>query len=94
MWSLWIKQASEPWLPTYQSFQDSTHPVPNVRQLARRNKVKGIVDEEFKQQLIDRFTAEELIDLLCVTTEEVVERFSDEIEEAREDLEDFLKHGR
>ena len=45
--------------------------------------------KDFKQQLIDRFEAFELCDFLQIKTEDFIEAFEDQIEEAIEDVQDF-----
>jgi hypothetical protein len=39
--------------------------------------------ERLREMLCDRFTAEELVELLCLTTEQVFDRFTDECLELR-----------
>ena len=45
--------------------------------------------KDFKQQLIDLFEAFELCDFLQIKTEDFIEAFEDQIEEAIEDVQDF-----
>lgn len=52
------------------------------------------MDEEFKKRLIDRFEGFELAELLDLSVEEVVELFSDTIEDNKDFLEEYLQHGR
>lgn len=50
--------------------------------------------DEFLKMLIDRFEGFELVELLDISSEEIVQAFSDKIEDNYEMLEDFLNHGR
>jgi len=50
--------------------------------------------DEFEKRVIDYFDPDQLIDLLGVTTEEVVEAFLEKIKENTYLLEDFMQHGR
>lgn len=50
--------------------------------------------DEFLKMLIDRFEGFELVELLDISSEEVVQAFADKIEDNYEMLEDFLNHGR
>ena len=52
------------------------------------------MDEEFKNRLIDRFYGWELADLLDLDSDQIVELFSDLIEENREMLEEVMVNGR
>jgi len=52
------------------------------------------VDEEFKNRLIDRFYGWELADLLDIDSDQIVELFSELIEENREMLEEVMLNGR
>jgi hypothetical protein len=47
------------------------------------------LDKEFKQQLVDRFEAWELCDFLQIKTEDFIDAFEENIEEAIEDVQDF-----
>lgn len=53
-----------------------------------------MIDNEFKKQLIDRFTGDELCDYLQLTSEDVVEAFEDAILDAEDDLREFLQYGK
>lgn len=39
--------------------------------------------EEFKAQLLDRYTAEELVEVLQITAEDILEMFEDKVTEFR-----------
>jgi hypothetical protein len=39
--------------------------------------------EEYKLQLLDRYTAEELVELLHITAEDILEMFEDKVTEFR-----------
>lgn len=52
------------------------------------------MDREFNKRLADYFDADALVDLLGVTTEEVVDAFQDQITDQREDLEEYLLNGK
>lgn len=52
------------------------------------------MDEQFKNRLIDRFYGYELCDLLDIDSDQIVEFFSDLIEENREMLEEVMLNGR
>ena len=52
------------------------------------------MDEEFKNRLIDRFYGWELADLLDIDSDQIVELFSELIEENREMLEEVMLNGR
>lgn len=49
-----------------------------------------VVDKEFKQALVDRFTSAELAEFLDISVEDFVEMFEDDIEMNYEDLADFI----
>ena len=51
------------------------------------------MDEDFKNQLIDYFDSFELVELLGITTEEVVMAFEEQIEDNLEKLKDFMNYG-
>lgn len=51
-------------------------------------------DDTFRLALADRFTSSELIEYLGVDVQLIIELFIDEIYEVRNDLTDFLNHGR
>lgn len=57
-----------------------------------RNEDKTMT-EEFRQRLIDYFDAEELVDFLRIPVTDIVTMFEVEIEEAEEDLEEFMQVG-
>lgn len=50
--------------------------------------------DEFIKQLSDYFTSSELIELLDVTTEDVVWAFLEKVEDVREDLEEIIHYGK
>lgn len=50
--------------------------------------------EELNKRLADRFEGFELVEYLQISIEDVIEAFEDQIDEAREDLEEFLYHGK
>lgn len=52
-----------------------------------------MLDREFKERLNDFFEGYELVEYLQLPTEEIVERFIDEVEDAQDDLEEFMEHG-
>lgn len=49
-----------------------------------------MVDKEFKEALVDRFTSAELADFLDISIEDFVEMFEDEIEMNYEDLAEWV----
>lgn len=51
------------------------------------------MDEDFKKQLEDYFDPFELVDLLGVSTGEVVDAFEEQIEDNLEKLKDFMNYG-
>lgn len=70
----------------------SVRHVDHGRMVSERRSVK--VDEQFKNRLIDRFYGYELCDLLDIDSDQIVEFFSDLIEENREMLEEVMLNGR
>lgn len=52
------------------------------------------MDEEFKARVVDYFDAFDLVDLLGITTSEVVDSFEELIQEHEEMLQDYMNHGR
>lgn len=46
--------------------------------------------KETKKRLADYFEPEELVNYLGLTAEDIIEAFSDEVEEALEDLEEIM----
>jgi len=52
------------------------------------------LEEEFKKRLIDRFEGWELVEYLNLSAELIVEIFEDEINEVKDELEEFLSIGR
>lgn len=52
------------------------------------------MDEELRKEIIDYFDASELVELLGITAEQIVEEFSDEVEDAQEDLMDIMQVSR
>lgn len=51
------------------------------------------MNQEFKERLIDYFDAFDLVDLLNITTRQIVDAFTDEIEDAEEWLDDYMRDG-
>lgn len=49
------------------------------------------MDEELRKEIIDYFDASELVELLGITTQQIVEEFSDEVEDAQDDLADIMQ---
>lgn len=52
------------------------------------------MDEELRKEIIDYFDASELVELLGITTEQIVEEFADEVEDAQDDLADIMQVSR
>lgn len=52
------------------------------------------MDRELRLEIIDYFDAPELVELLGITTEQIVEEFSDEVEDAQDDLADIMQVSR
>jgi ATP-dependent Clp protease ATP-binding subunit ClpA len=52
------------------------------------------LEEEFKKRLIDRFEGWELVEYLNLSADLIVEIFEDEINEVKDELEEFLSIGR
>lgn len=52
------------------------------------------MDEELRKEIIDYFDASELVELLGLTTQQIVEEFTDEIEDAQDDLADIMQVSR
>lgn len=48
------------------------------------------MNKETKKRLADYFEPEELVNYLGLTAEDIIESFSDEVEEALEDLEEIM----
>lgn len=70
-----------------------------LRGMARRHKEEGIedltMDKDFVNRLTDYFEPFELMEFLdSVTVADLCYSFPDEIEDAREELEEFMLHGR
>ena len=51
------------------------------------------LEEEFKKRLIDRFEGWELVEYLNLSADLIVEIFEDEINEVKDELEEFLSIG-
>lgn len=49
-----------------------------------------MIDQDFKQKLIDRFEGFELVEFLQISTEEVIDAFEDIIEDNIEDVAELL----
>jgi len=52
------------------------------------------MDEDFKVKLIDRFYAWELVELLDISTADLIDALTDEIAEKRDFLEEIMTYGR
>lgn len=52
------------------------------------------MDEDFKAKLIDRFYAWELVELLDISTEDLIDALTDEIATNRDFLEEMMTYGR
>lgn len=52
------------------------------------------MDTEFLKRLADYFTAAELVDLLGIDVGMIIHNFDVEIEDAYEDLEEIMFHGK
>lgn len=52
------------------------------------------MDEELRKEIIDYFDAPDLVELLGITTQQIVEEFSDEVEDAQDDLMDIMQVSR
>lgn len=48
------------------------------------------LDKDFKDKLIDRFDGWEIVEFLQISTEDVIYAFEEEIEDAIEDVADWL----
>lgn len=53
-----------------------------------------MMDEELRKEIIDYFDASDLVELLGITTEQIVEEFYDEVEDAQDDLADIMQVSR
>lgn len=51
------------------------------------------MDKESKQRIVDYFDAWALVELLGLTTEQVVDAFEDELEEAIDDVEEEMGYN-
>lgn len=51
-------------------------------------------ENEFLFRLMDRFHGWELVELLDIPVEDIIEYFSDKIEENREEIEEIMINGR
>lgn len=49
--------------------------------------------DEFEKHLADYFTAPELVDVLGITTEELIDFLWEHIEEKKEELSEFIGYG-
>lgn len=49
-----------------------------------------MLTREVKERIADFFTATELVDFLCVEVEDVIDTFEEVIEEALDDIEEFM----
>ena len=52
-----------------------------------------LTQDAFIKALIDKFEGPELVELLGLTTKQIVDAFFDKVLEAQEELEDELKYG-
>lgn len=50
--------------------------------------------EDFKNRIADYFDAFDLVDLLGITTMDIVEAFPEIMEDNEDMLEDYVRHGR
>jgi hypothetical protein len=66
-----------------------------MRLVARRGKDEGeMIDDEFKNRVMNYFYGFELADLLDIDSDEIVEAFPELIEENAELLEEAMRNGR
>lgn len=52
------------------------------------------MDEELRKEIADYFDASELVELLGITSQQIIEEFSDEVEDAQDDLADIMQVSR
>lgn len=52
------------------------------------------MEEDFKKRVSDYFDAFDLVDLLDISTTEIVNNFEEVIYDNQDMLEDYMRHGR